>query len=88
MSKTSAAVKNRYASKAYDSLRIIVPKGRKGTVEARVSENGETVNGYVNRLIREDLGISDAEWKRPADDDMLVAGPVLSPSDGPDGEGE
>lgn len=67
MSKTSAAVKNRYASKAYDSLRIIVPKGRKSTIEARIAESGETINGYVNRLIREDLGLSEEAWKQPTE---------------------
>ena len=97
MSKTSAAVKNRYASKAYDSLRIIVPKGRKSTVEAHVSGNGESINGYVNRLIREDIGLSDEEWKRPTDDDpgyvescggVQPTAPFLSPSDGPDADGK
>lgn len=62
--RTSAAVKNRYAAKAYDNLRIIVPKGRKQTVEARALEAGESVNGYVNGLIRADLGLSEEEWKQ------------------------
>lgn len=34
MGKTSAAVKNRYAAKAYDRLQIIVKKGRKAEIQA------------------------------------------------------
>jgi len=64
MGKTSAAVKNRYAAKAYDNLRIIVPKGRKAEIEAYAQERGESVNGLVNGFLRNALGLSEAEWKR------------------------
>lgn len=63
MGKTSAAVKNRYAAKAYDQLRIVVPKGRKSAIEAHAESRGQSVNGLVNMLLREDMGISEAEWK-------------------------
>lgn len=62
MGKTSSAVKNRYNAKAYDQLPIRIPKGRKDDVTIRAKEIGETVNGYVNALIRDDLGISPDEW--------------------------
>lgn len=62
MGKTSTAVKNRYNAKAYDQLPIRIPKGRKDDVANRAKENGETVNGYVNALIRDDLGIPPDEW--------------------------
>lgn len=61
--KASTRAKNKYNSANYDNLRIVVPKGRKQTVEARALEAGESVNGYVNGLIRADLGLSEAEWK-------------------------
>lgn len=95
--KTSTTVKNRYNAKAYDRVGLMLPKGRKSTVEAHVSGNGESINGYVNRLIREDMGLSDEEWKRPADDGpgyvescggVQPAVPLLSPSDGPDADGK
>jgi len=60
MAKTSAAVKNRYAAKAYDSLRIIVPKGQKAIVEAHAKSMGESINGMVNRAILADMGLT--EW--------------------------
>lgn len=65
MAKTSAAVKNRYAAKAYDNLRIIIPKGQKEAVEAHAKRKGETINGLVNALLRADMGLSVEEWKEP-----------------------
>ena len=55
MGKTSAAVKNRYASKAYDRIALIVPKGEKDKIKAHAEKNGEKINGYINRLIAEDM---------------------------------
>jgi len=58
--KTSAAVKNRYAAKAYDSLRILVPKGQKAAIQAHAQSKGESINGMVNRAILADMGLE--EW--------------------------
>ena len=62
MGKTSSAVKNRYAAKNYDSLRVIVPKGRKADISAHVEETGRTINGLVNDLLRSELGMTETEW--------------------------
>ena len=62
MGKTSSSVKNRYNAKVYDQLPIRIPKGRKEDIANRAKEIGETVNGYVNNLIRDDLGISPDKW--------------------------
>ena len=64
MGKTSSAVKDRYNAKAYDQLPIRVPKGRKATVEAYAKSRGESVNGLINALLREKLGLSEVEWKQ------------------------
>ena len=64
MGKTSAAAKNRWNKKAYDQLRIVVPKGRKDDIEAFAASKGQSVNGYVNALIRESMGVSEEDWKR------------------------
>lgn len=63
MGKTSSAVKNRYNAKAYDQLPVRVPKGRKATVEELAKENCESVNGLINRLLREEAGMTEEEWK-------------------------
>ena len=59
---------NKYIKKNYDSLRIVVPKGRKAEIEAYARAAGESVNGLVNALLREKLGQSEEEWKRGESD--------------------
>lgn len=56
MGKTSSAVKDRYNAKAYDELKVRVPKGQKEAIKAHAETKGESLNGYINRLIDEDMG--------------------------------
>ena len=53
-----------YNEKAYDRLAITIPKGQKQAVEAHAKSKGESVNGLVNGLLRADMGLSEAEWKK------------------------
>ena len=53
--KASTAAKNRYNAKAYDSLRIVVKKGRKDVIAAHASARGESINGFVSRAIEETM---------------------------------
>ena len=62
-SPAKIAANNRYAARAYERINLVVPKGRKATIEARASEKGESVNGYINGLIRADVGLQEEEWK-------------------------
>lgn len=59
MSKTSAAVKNRYNAKKYDMIRIAVPKGQKATLQAVAAQTGESVNHYIARAILAQMGVDD-----------------------------
>lgn len=61
--KAATRAKNKYNSANYDSLRIVVPKGQKQAVEAHAAGKGKSVNGLVNDLLREDMGLSEAQWK-------------------------
>lgn len=63
MGRTSTSVKQRYNEKAYARLAITIPKGQKQAVEAHAASKGESVNGLVNALLREDMGLSEGEWK-------------------------
>lgn len=63
MSKAQTKAQNKYISKAYDRLNLVVPKGRKADVEAHAKAKGESVNGLVNNLLRTDLGMTEEEWK-------------------------
>jgi len=60
MGKTSAKVKNRYATKAYDRINLQVKKGRKDEIKAAADAANESLNGYVTvaidqRMERESL---------------------------------
>ena len=63
-SKAQLDATNRFNAKRYDNLRIVIPKGRKKAVEADVKSKGLKINTYVNTLIREDMGFSEAEWEK------------------------
>jgi hypothetical protein len=67
--KKSTAYKNRYNAKSYDSLRIVVPKGRKATVEQYAKDHGMSVNGLVNDLLSAAIGITPEVWKVNPDSD-------------------
>ena len=56
MGKTSNASKDKYNAKAYDDIRLRVPKGQKEKIQTFAESNGETVNGFINRLIAEAMG--------------------------------
>lgn len=55
MGKTSAAVKNRYNDKAYDRINLTVPKGQKDIIRAHAEAQGESVNSFINRAIKETM---------------------------------
>lgn len=55
MSKTSAAVKNRYNDKAYDRINLTVPKGQKDIIKAHAESHGESVNGFIQRAIAQTM---------------------------------
>ena len=54
MAPTSAAKRaanKRYNDKAYDHITLAVPRGTKAAIQA----TGNTINGYINKLIADDL---------------------------------
>lgn len=60
--------RNRYNTQNYDSLRVVVPKGRKATVEALADARGQSVNALVNGLLREAAGMDEEQWRRKEGD--------------------
>ena len=68
MSKPTNAVKDRWNAKAYDDLRVRIPKGRKAEVEAYALSKGESINALINAFLRDTLGMSEEEWKRTTDE--------------------
>lgn len=65
MATTKAQQKavNKYMQKAYDNLRVVVPKGRKTDVEQFAQARGLSVNGLVNGLLMREMGMNETEWK-------------------------
>lgn len=59
--KASTRAKNKYNAANYDSLRIIVPKGKKDILKAHAEQQGESLNGFVNRAIDETVERDNAE---------------------------
>ena len=64
MGKAATRAQNKYILKAYDRINLTVPKGKQADIKAYAEERGESVNGYINNLIRADMGLSEADWKR------------------------
>lgn len=53
--KASAASKNRWNATAYDRINLVVPKGHKAELQETAQAHGESLNGFINRVIREAL---------------------------------
>lgn len=68
MSKPTNAVKDRWNAKAYDDVRVRIPKGRKADVEVYAKQQGESVNGMINNYLRSVLNMSEDEWKRTSEE--------------------
>lgn len=64
VSKAQVKAVNKYINKNYDRINLTVPKGRKRDIEYHADRNGESVNGLVNRLLREDMDIAEEDWKK------------------------
>lgn len=55
-SKAHSIASNKYNAKAYDRLAIQVFKGQREQIKAYAESHGKSLNGYINRLIAEDMG--------------------------------
>ena len=47
----------KWNAKAYDEIKVRVPKGDKEKIQAYAQSQGETVNGFINRLIADAMGV-------------------------------
>jgi len=67
--KASMKAVDKYVKNNYDSFLVRVPKGRKETIEMCAKSQGESINGMINRLLREVAQLSEAEWKKGIEDE-------------------
>lgn len=63
MGRTSSQVKDRYNAKAYDEIKLRVPKGQKAAVEAFARSRGLSTNALLNALLREAMDVAQQDWK-------------------------
>lgn len=55
MAERKAKWQNDYIAKAYDRINLTVPKGQKERIKVGAAATGESVNGFINRLIENEL---------------------------------
>ena len=46
---------NKWAEENRDRFSLLLPAGMKEEIKKRAEANGESLNGYINRLIRQDM---------------------------------
>ena len=58
-SKAHIKATNKYISKTYDRVNLLLPKGDKDKIKAHAEAQGLSLNGYINKLIAEDMNKQD-----------------------------
>lgn len=53
MGTARTRAQNKYIGKAYDRINLTVPKGKQQIIKAHAKQQGESVNGFINRAIGE-----------------------------------
>ena len=53
--KTTAQIKNDYAKKTYDDIRLQVKKGKKEIIKTHAAAQGKSLNGFINDAIDEKM---------------------------------
>ena len=68
MAYTKAGMKavDKYVKENYTRLNIKIPKAQEEVVKAHAQAKGQSVNAWVNDLIRADMGVSVEDWKAKA----------------------
>ena len=51
--------------KKFERVVYRVPKGRRAEIEAYAAAVGKSVNGLITDLLRQEMGITEEEWKKP-----------------------
>lgn len=56
--------KKEYGKANYARFSLTVPKAREDAIRSHAKGKGESVNSLINRLLREDMGLTVEEWKQ------------------------
>lgn len=66
----------KYTKTHYYSLKILTPIVRKADIEQYAKKHGESINGLVNRLLMQELGMSESEWKARPEPEPTAPQPI------------
>ena len=55
--------KRAFVEKNYARISVTIPKEQESAVKAHAEKRGLSVNGLINELLREDMGLSVEAWK-------------------------
>ena len=69
VSKAQQKAVNKYVREKYDRVNITMPKGRKEQIQTAAEARGESVNGFINRLISDALDAESGVQGQPSAQD-------------------
>lgn len=61
LSEARRKANEKYNAKAYDEIKIRVPKGQKETMQVHAESQNESLNGFINRAIGETVELDKAK---------------------------
>lgn len=59
LSEARKKANEKYNAKAYDQIKVLVKKGKREEIKAHAERQGLSLNGYINKLIAEDMSRGD-----------------------------
>ena len=81
VSKAQQKAQNKWIAKAYDRINLTVPKGKKDTIQAHAEALCESVNGFINRAIDNQISQDRHSGPRTALESTEGVGVVSLPSE-------
>lgn len=61
LSEARKKANEKYNAKAYDQIKVLVKKGKRDVIRQYAESKGLSLNGYINKLIRDDMNAGQAE---------------------------
>lgn len=61
LSEARKKANEKYNAKAYDQIKVLVKKGKRDVIRQHAESKGLSLNGYINKLISDDMNAGQAE---------------------------
>ena len=59
--KASNNAVHKYSANTYDQIKVLVKKGEREEIKNYAESQGLSLNGYINKLIKDDMKTADKE---------------------------